>query len=85
MKVCPATLVKNNDLAIYQCRPAAPFLGGGDNPSVAVAPIEPVARERPRLAAVDHQDGPIAIVLDLVNPVVAPLVDRGSARAAREE
>ena len=62
-------LVLNNHLAVDRGGLAAKAQPRRDDRRIAISPVVPVARERPALAVVEHDEGAIAIVLDLVLPI----------------
>ena len=66
-----APLVLHHDLAVDQRLLAGQSSKASASTPVAVGPVEPGAGEQPHLAVVDARDGPIAVELDLVQPVVA--------------
>ena len=69
----------DNDLAIKNGSTKRKRTSFTDNAGIPLGPIESMAGIGTRLAALDHQQRAVAIVLDLMNPVGALrwLVGRG--------
>jgi hypothetical protein len=73
-------LVLDDHLAIDQGRFAGQLAGSLDHPAIGSGPVPAMTREGSDLAAVDDDQGAVAVILDLVNPASSPrwrLRDRG--------
>ena len=72
-------LVLNNDFAIDNGGAAVELSGSFDYALVALSPIEAIAGIGVCLTALDDEEGPVAIVLDFVNPSSTRrwMIDRG--------
>ena len=73
-------LVLDHRLAIEHRGLAGQLATGIDNPPISGRPIIAVSGEGADLAAINNDEGAIAVVLDLMNP---PIPDRWTALAAR--
>ena len=62
--------VRHRDLPIEQRVIAGQCGKRGHQGAEPIGPVEAVARADDDLAACDRRDGPVAVVLDLVQPVV---------------
>src|SRR6478735_6406954 len=80
LKVGSAITVLDDCLAIDDCRLAAKVSSCSEDGGIMVGPVVSVARENTRLTALYQCLGAIAVVCDLVNPMLAlwRLIDRGS-------
>ena len=67
-KVGDAVLVLDDNLAIDQRRSAAELGRRLDHPAIWSGPVPAVSGEGPDLAAIDDDQGPVAVILDFVNP-----------------
>jgi hypothetical protein len=68
LEVRTAMLVLDDDLAIDHGAPTADLRSVAGDPRVFLGPVMAIAAEGARLAAVDNQLRPVAVVLDLVEP-----------------
>ena len=71
IEVGDAVLVLDDHLAIDQGRLAGQPAAGVDNPPVGPRPVIAVAGEGSDLAAIDDDQGAVAIIFDLVNPALS--------------
>jgi hypothetical protein len=81
VEVGDAVLVLDHDLAIDQGSLTAQLAASIDHPAIWSGPIPAAAGEGSYLAAVDYDQGAVAVMLDLVNPALS----RGQFRHERRD
>jgi hypothetical protein len=79
VEVGDAVLVLDDDLAIDQRRRAGELGARLDHPAIRAGPVPPMPRE------LDYDQGPLAVVLDLVNPSLSGRCFRHDRRDFRLE
>ena len=68
MEVGDAILILDDDFAIDDSRLTRESRDSLDYPAIGAGPIPSMPGEGPDLAAVDDDEGAVAVMLDLVNP-----------------
>jgi hypothetical protein len=71
MEVGNAILVLDDDLAIDQGCLAGKLGRSFDYPAIRTGPVPPMPGKGPDFAAVNDDQGAVAVMLDLVNPALA--------------